>query len=252
MRAALSIALSAAIALPTETPYHGRSGQVQVATPRTDAAIRVDGNASEASWGSAALLTGFSQYTPVDGVAADDSTEVRVVYDDHAIYFAIRAFEPHGVVNATRADRDKITGDDHIRLLIDTFNDKRRAFSFAVNPFGVQSDGTFSDNASGGVTDLNPDYVFESRGRLTEYGYEVEIRIPFKSLRFQQTGAREQHWGLSVIRTVQHSGHEQSWTPADRQNPSFLAQQGTLMGLRDLRRGLVLDVNPVMTSQSIG
>jgi hypothetical protein len=251
MRAALTLALAAALGSP-DNPYHGRSGQLQVATPRTDADIRIDGNASEDVWGGAALLTGFSQYTPVDGVPAADSTEVRVIYDDHAIYFAIRAFEPHGAVNATRADRDKIASDDHIRLFIDTFNDRRRAFLFSVNPFGVQSDGTFADNASGGVTDLNPDYTFESKGRLTEYGYEVEVRIPFKSIRYQQTGSREQQWGLSVIRMVQHSGHEQSWTPANRQNPSYLAQQGTLMGLRDLRRGLVLDVNPVMTAQSVG
>ena len=240
------------LALPwPDNPYHGRSGQLQVATPRTSAEIRIDGNANDAAWAGAALLTGFSQYTPVDGVPAADSTEVRVIYDDHAIYFAIRAFEPHGTVNATRADRDKISGDDHVRLFIDTFNDRRRAFLFSVNPFGVQSDGTFSDNATGGVTDLNPDYVFESKGRLTEDGYEVEVRIPFKSIRYQQTGG-EQQWGLSVMRVVQHSGYEQSWTPASRQNPSYLAQQGTLMGLRDLRRGLVLDVNPVMTNQSIG
>ena len=233
-----------------ETPYHGRSGQIQVATPRTEEDIRIDGTASEAAWLNAAVLTGFSQYSPVDGVPAADSTEVRVIYADHAIYFAIRAFEPHGAVIATRADRDKIAGDDHVRLLLDTFNDRRRAFSFAVNPFGVQSDGTYTDNSSGGVTDLSPDYLFESKGRVTEWGYEVEVRVPFKSIRYQQKG--EQRWGISVIRMVQHSGHEQSWTPAERGNPSFLAQQGTLMGLRDLRRGLVLDVNPVMTAQAVG
>jgi len=233
-----------------ETPYHGRSGQIQVATPRTGQDIRIDGTASEAAWQDAAILTGFSQYMPVDGVPAADSTEVRVIYADHAIYFAIRAFEPHGAVIATRADRDKIAGDDHVRLLLDTFNDRRRAFSFAVNPFGVQSDGTYTDNSSGGVTDLSPDYLFESKGRVTEWGYEVEVRVPFKSIRYQQKG--EQRWGISVIRMVQHSGHEQSWTPAERGNPSFLAQQGTLMGLRDLRRGLVLDVNPVMTAQAVG
>ena len=247
--AAAALALSTAFFSPDQ-PYHGRSGQLQVATPRTSSEIRIDGTASESAWAGAAILTGFSQYQPVDGVPAADSTEVRVIYDDHAIYFAIRAFEPHGAVNATRADRDKITGDDYVRLLIDTFNDKRRAFSFAVNPFGVQSDGTFSDNASGGTTDLNPDYTFESKGRLTDDGYEVEVRIPFKSVRYQQT--REQQWGLSIVRVVQHSGQEQSWTPVNRQNASFLAQQGTLMELRDLRRGLVLDVNPVMTSQAPG
>lgn len=218
--------------------------------PRIAGDIRIDGSLSEPAWASAAIMTGFSQYSPVDGVAAADSTEVRAIYADHAIYFGIRAFEPHGAVIATRADRDRIAGDDHVRLLLDTFNDRRRAFLIAVNPFGVQSDGTFTDNSSGGVTDLSPDFLYESRGRVTESGYEVEIRIPFKSLRYQQANA--QSWGISVVRMVQHSGHEQSWTPAQRGNPSFLGQAGTLAGLSDLRRGLVLDVNPVMTAQAVG
>ncbi len=235
---------------PAATIYHGRTGQLRVLPPRIADEIRIDGNISEAAWAGAAILTGFSEYAPVDGVPAADSTEVRVIYADHAIYFAIRAFEPHGAVIATRADRDRIQGDDHVRLLLDTFNDRRRAFLFAVNPFGVQTDGTFSDNSSGGATDLNPDYVYESRGRLTETGYEIEIRIPFKSIRYQQTS--EQSWGISVTRVVQHSGHEQSWAPAERGNPSFLGQAGTLAGLRDLRRGLVLDLNPVMTAQAVG
>lgn len=242
--------LSAAPLVAEEGPYNGRLRQLRIATPRIAEEIRIDGAMSEASWRSAALLTGFSQYTPVDGIPAEDSTEVRVMYADHELYIGIRAFEPHGAVVATRADRDKITGDDHVRLLLDTFNDRRRAFYFAVNPFGVQSDGTFLDNSSGGQIDLNPDYIFESRGRVLADGYEIELRIPFKSIRYQPVRAQE--WGISVIRVVKHSGHEQSWTPADRANASFLAQQGTLAGLTDLQRGLVLDLNPVMTAQSVG
>src|SRR5262245_14404180 len=94
--------------------YDGRARALRIATPRTSGEIRIDGFASEPAWDSAAVLTGFSQYAPVDGVPAADSTEVRVIYADHAIYFAIRAFEPHGAVIATRADRDKITGDDYV------------------------------------------------------------------------------------------------------------------------------------------
>ena len=76
------------------------------------------------------------------------------------------------------------------------------------------------------VPDLSPDFVFDSKGRLTPEGYEVEVRIPFKSLRYQ--AADQQDWGLSVIRRVQSSGHEDTWAPARRQGTSFLAQAGTL------------------------
>jgi hypothetical protein len=98
--------------------------------------------------------------------------------------------------------------------------------------------------------DLRPDFVSQSKGRVTAWGFEVEIRIPFKSLRFQS--AASQTWGLNVTRRVQHSGYEDSWTPAQRANTSFLAQSGTLEGLTGLRRGLVLDLTPEVTDRADG
>ena len=97
---------------------------------------------------------------------------------------------------------------------------------------------------------MSPDFVFQSKGRLTEYGYEVEIQIPFKSIRFQPK--HEQSWGINVVRVVQHSGREDSWTPAKRASASFLAQSGRLLGLTDLRRGMVLDFTPSVTSRTTG
>jgi hypothetical protein len=227
--------------------YNGRLRELHVTLPKLAGDVRIDGRLDEEVWASAAMLTGFSQYAPVDRLPAADSTEVLVWYTDHAIYFGIRAFEPHGAVIATLAERDRISGDDHIQLILDTFNDRRRALLFMTNPLGVQSDGTFAD---GSGSDLNPDFLFESKGRLTEYGYEIEIRIPFKSIRYQS--ADVQSWGINVIRRVQHSGHEQTWTPAERGLPSFLSQSGTLTDMHSLKRGLVLDVNPVMTARSVG
>jgi hypothetical protein len=227
--------------------YNGRLNQLEVPLPKVAASVRVDGALDDVAWDEAALLTGFSQFAPVDRQPAADSTEVLVFYQDQAIYFGVRAFEPHGDVRATLADRDRIGAEDQVQLIIDTFNDRRRAFVFSVNAFGVQSDGLLTD---GQGTDLSQDFLFESRGRLTDYGYEVEVRVPFKSLRYQETDVQD--WGLNVLRVVQHSGHEQTWTPAERGLPSFLAQSGRLQGLTELRRGLVLDVNPVMTSRVTG
>ena len=245
----LPVAQNSLIAQPAPpnpgTPYHGRLGQTDVSVPRITAPIRVDGRLDEAAWANAAILTGFSQYQPVDRLPADDSTEVLVTYAEHEIYFAVRAFEPHGGIVATLADRDKIFGNDYVELILDTFNDRRRALVFAVNPLGVQGDGTFAD---GSGLDLNQDFIYESKGQLTEFGYEVEIRIPFKSIRYQQM--RVQQWGIQVLRKVSHSGHEQTWTAVERGAPSFLNQSGRFTDLTDLRRGLVLDMNPVMTART--
>src|ERR1043166_9288924 len=198
--------------------YRGRANQLKVAPPRLEATIVVDGKLDEPVWHQAARLTEFSQYQPVDGRPASDPTDVFVWYGPDAIYFGIKAHELHGdVVRATYANRDNITSEDNIQILLDTFDSHRLAFLFGVNPLGVQQDGTRSDQFGGGAggraatrggsqeinfldgnVDLNPDYVFESRGRLVEGGYEVEIRIPFKSLRFQDRAV--QVWGFNGLR----------------------------------------------------
>jgi uncharacterized protein DUF5916 len=243
--------------------YSGVAKQLDVAIPRLEAEARVDGVLDEPVWRQAARLVGFSQYRPVDGRPAEDSTEVLVWYSPDAIWFGIRAFESHGhVVRATLADRDNIDTDDRVVLLLDTYADHRRALLFAVNPLGVQEDGVWSDALeapAGGPTaggrldatiDLNPDYVYESRGRLTDFGYEVEIRIPFKSLRYQS--ADPQDWGLQILRETQHSAYEDTWAPAVRASASFLIQSGKLVGLTQLHRGLVMDATPEFTTKVNG
>jgi len=240
--------------------YRGLDNAIAVSIPRLDGDVEVDGVLDEDVWSRAALLTGFSQYLPVDGLPAADSTDVLVWYSSSALYIGIRADEPHGPVNATLADRDRIFGDDYVEILLDTYHDRRRALLFAVNPFGIQADGTqteeqrssrmFSAEGSAARVDLSPDYLFDSKGRVHDGGYEIEIRIPFKSLRFPS--GEPQTWGFNVVRHVQHSGHVQTWTPVRQGEASFLAQSGSLEGLSGMRRGLVLDLNPEMTLQTVG
>lgn len=236
------------------------SGPYEMTPPRVEEGIRIDGVLDESVWQDAIALDGFWQYQPIDERPAQDTTEVLVWYAPTAIYFGLRCYT-QGEVRATLADRDKIDGDDYVHILLDTFNDQRQAFVFGVNPLGVQADGILRDAAqragafgSGGSQaysiDLNPDFVYTSKGRLTDYGYEVEIEIPFKSLRYQS--APVQNWGFNVIRKVQHSGYEHTWTQVVHENASFMAQGGTLTDLNDLRRGLVLDITPEVTGRVEG
>ncbi|NND71946.1 MAG: carbohydrate binding family 9 domain-containing protein, partial [Rhodothermales bacterium] len=250
--------------------YDGRKGNTVVDIPRIESKISVDGVLDETEWQSAVVLSGFSQYQPVDGRPASDSTEVLVFYSPNAMYFGIRAFERHGdVVRATRANRDNIASEDNIQILLDTYGDARSAYVFSVNPLGVQADGTRSDRSGGGAggrsatgggtssinfldgnVDLNPDFEFQSQGQLTDDGYVVEVRIPFKSLRYQE--GPDQHWGIHILRRVQHSGFQDSWAPVVRASASFLGQAGSITGLSDLDRGLVLDIIPSATARLDG
>jgi hypothetical protein len=264
----LTILTAAALFQDSTLVYSGRTNRTHVDVPRIDTVAIIDGNLDEPVWRRAARLTDFSQYQPVDGRPSAEPTEVMVWYAPDAIYFGIRAREIHGnVVRATHANRDNIDSEDQIQILLDTDNARQIAFLFGVNPYGVQQDGTRSAQFAGGAggpsatgggfrtinplegsVDLNPDYFFESKGRLVEGGYEVEMRIPFKSLRYQD--AKVQSWGIHILRRVQHSGFQDTWAPAIRANANFLAQSGTLDGLHDLKRGLVLEATPTLTAKA--
>jgi hypothetical protein len=243
--------------------YSGQAGQIAVRIPRIDAKIPMDGTLDAPVWQQAAVLTGFSEYTPVDGVPAQDSTEVLVWYSPTALYFGVRAFEPHGGVHYKLADRDKIDADDNVQIFLTPFIHSRQALVFGVNPLGIQEDGTITEGVqvrkgfSTGATqtgrpttDLSPDYVYESKGHVTRDGYEVVIRIPFRSIKYQSVDPQD--WGINILRKVQHSGHEQTWIPTKLAAASFLTQSGALTGLTGLERGLVLDLNPFVTENIIG
>ena len=217
--------------------------------------VLIDGRLDEPVWQQAAVFSGFYQYLPVDGRKAVDSTRVMVWYSPTAIHFGIEAYETHGEVRATLADRDKIAGDDYIYLVLDTYNDQRQAVLIGVNPLGQQADGILRDSDRGNsfissgagsyAVDLSPDFVYESRGQLTDYGFAIEIQVPFKSLRYQSDLV--QNWGFNVIRKIQHSGYWSTWTRVLQANASFMAQNGSLQELTDLRRGRVLDISPEVT-----
>lgn len=220
--------------------------------PRLETVDTVDGSLSEPAWAQAAHLGDFHQYTPVDSRPAEERTEILVWYAPDAIYFGILAYDHDpGSIRATRADRDRLDAEDRVTLYLDTFNDRRRAYFFTVNPLGIQEDGVRSEGGFtagtiiGGTTDKNPDFIWESRGRLTDSGYVVEIRIPFKSLRY--TGSGEQEWGLNIVRRIQRTGYEDTWADTRRANASFLLQSGTLGGLHNLHRGIVTELQPFVT-----
>ena len=243
--------------------FNGRARQLVAPVPRLAGSATIDGELNEDVWQRAALLTGFSSYLPLDNRPAQDSTEIFIWYTGSDVFVGVRAYESHGPVHATLAARDRIESDDYVQLLIDPFNDRRRAFVFGVNPLGAQADGIRTD-AFGAPTprgqtfggsppaniDLNPDFVFESKGRLTDFGYQLEIRIPLKSIRFQ--GTNEQTWSFQALRYVQHSGYQQTWTPARRGSAAFLGQSGTLTGFHDLQRETVVELNPEATASISG
>jgi hypothetical protein len=241
---------------PAQSVVDG-AGAPSFSIPRLEEAVTIDGRLDEPAWSKAARLTGFSEYRPVDNQRASERTEVLVWYSPEAIHFGIIAYDSvPASVRATQADRDSLDREDTVRIFLDTFNDRRRAFVFGVNALGAQEDGVQTEGAfNAGRTfgmnavDLSPDYQFDSRGQLTPEGYVVEVRIPFKSLRYPS--APDMKWGVNVLRKTQRTGREDTWTDAKRV-ASFLGQAGTMAGLSNLKRGVVTEVQPFVTGASNG
>ncbi|NNK64835.1 MAG: carbohydrate binding family 9 domain-containing protein [Gemmatimonadetes bacterium] len=248
---------SASVSVPASAVavYEGRQGALEVAAPWVaEADIAIDGRLSEAVWQKASLLTAFTQYDPVEGGAATQDTEVRMLVTDDAILFGIRArdSEPDGV-RASLARRDQYgRSDDWVRIVLDTFGAQREAFVFQVNPLGIQGDGLWVEGGGGwgDPIDWSPDFLWSSEGRIDPEGYTVEMRIPLKSLRFPE--ASLQDWGLQVTRRIQRNGYESTWAPRTRAQANGLAQTGRIEGLRDLDPGVFLEVNPVLTGAKSG
>jgi hypothetical protein len=167
-------------------------------------------------------------YAPVDGRPAPDSTDVLVWYSAKAIHVGRRATGHRVPRQPTRRKGDGIVVE------------------------GSQSGGGGFGGAYVGrePTDISPAYVFHSKGQLTDFGYVVEVSIPFKTLQFSD--APKQTWGLNIIRKVQSRGEEHSWAPAKRAAASYIGQFGKLTGLESLDRGLVLDVTPIVTARADG
>jgi hypothetical protein len=245
-------------------PYNGAAAEIEVATPSVETAqIDIDGRLDDAGWSRAALLDGFTQFKPVEGSQASQRTEVLVLVDSDAIYFAVRAYDDATAeIRATLSERDSyVFSDDYVRFIIDTFDDQRRAYVFTVNPLGVQHDGLWNEGGGGGgrgrgrgnfgsPIDQNPDFLWDSDAHITEWGYEAEIRIPFKSVRFPESD--EQSWGLQVERKIQRNGFESSWAPITGNVANKLTQAGKLTELRNLDMGLFMELNPVLTGARNG
>ena len=233
-----------AAAGPEGRTYSGRESQLAVALPAIEARIDVDGVLDEPVWEKAARLTGFSQYAPVDGEPAEHDTEVLVWYSPtrhplrHPRRMRRRARCARRWPTATGS-----TPTTRVEIFLGTFNDGRQAIVFAVNPLGVQADGALVEGtrtrAAGSaglatgreVPDLSPDFVFESKGRLTRRK-ATRSRCASRSRACATRRAETQDWGINVCAACRARGHEDSWAPARRAGTSFLAQAGTLAGPR--------------------
>jgi hypothetical protein len=216
---------------------------------RASSPIVVDGVLDEQAWATATVVPLLYEWSPGDGVPPPVATECLVTYDQANLYVAFRAHDPDpGAIRAhlmDRDDTDTLIQDDHIGVMIDTFNDERRAFQFRVNPLGVQADAVFSEQD--GVEDFSWDMIWDAKGRVGPEGYVVEIAFPLKQLRFQ-SATGPQTWGFEAFRSWPRSvRHRITSAYRDRAKVCLLCQENKLAGFEGLAQGRNLEFDPTAT-----
>jgi hypothetical protein len=215
--------------------------------PRASSPIGVDGLVEEGAWEGALKLELPFQVWPGDNAPTEVRTEALLMYDSSHVYAAFRAHDPDpSAIRARLSDRDRAFQDDFVGIVVDTFNDERRAFEFFVNAMGVQMDLVMDD--VNGNEDSSWDAIWDSAGRLTSEGYEVEMAIPFTSLRFQRVDG-DQVWGLDLVRKYpRDQGYLLASNPRDRDRSCYLCQVGKVVGFNGATPGKNLEITPTFTA----
>ncbi|HEX2204955.1 MAG TPA: DUF5916 domain-containing protein [Longimicrobium sp.] len=231
-------------AAPAASGSGDEARRTLAATRYTGEAPKLDGVLDDDAWSQAPAATAFVQRRPDPGAPSAFATEARVLYDDGAVWVAMRMHDPHPDSIAAPVGRRDLTGisSEWAHVFLDSYNDKRTAFRFSVNPAGVQKDVFHSND---GDEDLGWDAVWESATRTDSRGWTVEMRIPLSQLRFSASGEGEaQVWGVQFSREVARRTEVADWDPIRPDRAGFISQFGELTGVRDLKPARRLEVLP--------
>ncbi len=214
---------------------------------RTERAPAIDGRDDDADWRLAPVIDAFRTFDPVEDGAPRFRTEARVLHDARNLYVFVRAFDPRpDSIVALLSRRDVRTPSDQLKLMIDSFHDRRTGYEFAVNPVGVKRDYYTYDDAR---EDVSWDAVWDVATRVDSLGWTAEFRIPLSQLRF---GARDAHtFGLMIMRDIGRLNERLAWPTYRRSRPGIASQFGDLVGLVDLGTPQRLEVAPYVLTRNV-
>ncbi len=219
-----------------------------IAVSKLTTPITIDGRLDEEAWKTAAVFKNFYNTAPGYNTEPSKPTEVYLMYDEHNLYIGFKCWDDKDKIRATVAKRDGLGNDDNVRVWLDTYFDHRRAYVLWFNPLGIQQDGIYTEGMG---ADFTPDIVMESKGTIEDWGWSVEVKIPFKSIRYQ--AGKGKLWGFNAARTIQRfNGEFDSWMPDDRDDTGFLSKHGKIGGLDDVKFDRTLEIVPSITLSESG
>jgi len=210
--------------------------------------ITVDGHLDDEGWVGSSSSSEFVEVMPGENIPPVVETKVNVTYDNDYLYIFFKAFDNLEDIRANVSSRDYMFKDDFVGILLDTYGDANRAYQIMVNPIGIQGDGIkIGDNE-----DESFDMIFESAGMIVEDGYQVEIALPFSSIRFPKKDI--QNWKITFFRSMPRDDfrRQMSWTPFDRNNPCQLCQLGDLNGINGIKSKRTIEFLPSLVGTHSG
>jgi hypothetical protein len=209
--------------------------------------VRLDGNLDEDVWALAQPITDFRQQEPVEGAVPSEPTEIRVLYDDDALYIGAMLYDsdPDGIL-AYQLQRDAGLGtDDRFMWIISTFDDNRTGYFFETNPAGLLGDGLIE---GGGGFNKRWNGIWNMRTEIHADGWSVEVRIPFSTLNFDPALAA---WGINFQRTIRRYNEEILWNGWRRTEGLFRpVHTGQLQGLTGLSQGRGIELKPFINAST--
>lgn len=209
---------------------------------RTAQPPKIDGVLDDLVWQKAPSVSEFKSFIPDFGKEPSEKTVAYMAYDSENLYFAFKCYdrEPDKIKTAV-AKRDSTRADDYICINLDTFNDQQSLYAFYVNPLGIQTDSRYSS----GKEDLSVDVVWYSEGRLDADGYSVELRVPFKSIRY--AGKSRIEMSIFFERRISRRSEQVSYPALDPARGYFFLTQMMPLELTDIKRYTLLEILPAFT-----
>lgn len=213
---------------------------------RTTNTIKVDGYLNEVDWSNSEVANDFFQIEPYNGQPAWQETEVKVLYDDNALYVGATLYDTAvDSILTTLSPRDEFDNVDYFGFYLDPFNEGTNAFGFFVSAAGVQMDLKANDQ-SWRREDTSWDAVWDSRVVMTEDGWQVEIKIPYSAIRF--TADHSNDWGVNFIRNIYRHRQNTTWNPIDAKIDGLVRQNGSLAGIKNIKPPVRLFFAPYLSA----
>lgn len=219
----------------------------EVVATRTELTIKVDGLLDEPVWATIKPITEFVQRLPLDGGEPTEKSEMRILYDNNNLYFGFTFFDSDPEkVRATILNRGGwIHRDDKLEIALDTYHDRRNAYLFEMNPLGTQDDALITDENRPGLDEWAWDGVYISEGKVTDFGWVLEVAIPWTTLRFPNKD--ELTMGLAIKRYINRKNESVIWPHIGLEYSSDIyqvSQYANLKGLKDIKRGKDIKIKP--------